>query len=60
MINISREIFSTIKETAEAWKRQSEEEENKYTSESKDIEPLTFVSHYIVRNETGYPIELLN
>lgn len=31
MINISREIFGTLKETASAWKKQSEEEENKYT-----------------------------
>lgn len=44
----------------DGWKKQLEEEERKYLTEGSEAEPLEFISHYIIRNETGYPIDVLN
>jgi hypothetical protein len=60
MLNLSREVFVSLNETMSAWKKQSEEEERKYLTEGSEVEPLEFISHYIIRNETGYAFDVLN
>ena len=50
MLNLSREVFSSLQETMEAWRKQSDEEANRLSLREGEPEPLEFISHYIIRN----------
>lgn len=48
-----------MRETIEAWNRQSQIFENRLKKgEKQNNEPIQFISHFLIRNETGYQIEI--
>lgn len=51
IVNVSKEMFISLRETMAAWNSQSMIFQNRLKSECQgNNEPIEFISHYIIRN----------